>query len=171
MWIYPCVTSVSLALARCVSNNKSVKSFYRFPLCELPFSCFTCLTWLHKKLYALRGDFLQMWLPFQWCEIGISDCEIVWSHVNQPWTNSFYPWNRFWQTTCAKIQVHTKLCFRTNITPNKIQLLQIPKTTMCEFMTQHTILFMDNEIELVACSCFVSFVFLFFSHLALSVLW
>lgn len=39
--------------------------------------------------------------------------------------------------------------------PIKIQLLQIPKTTMCEFMTQHTILFMDNEIELVACSCFV----------------
>lgn len=32
------------------------------------------------------------------------------------------------------------------------------KTTVCKFMTQHTILFVHNEIELVACF----FLFLFF---------
>lgn len=121
------LVSLSLSVYLTSNNNESLRSFSWFPLCELPFSCFTCLTWLHRKLYALRGDFLQMWLPFEWCEIGISECEIVRSHVNQPRTNSFYPWNRFWQTTYAKIKVHTKLCFRTNTTPNKIHLLQIPK--------------------------------------------
>lgn len=118
---------VSVSVHPTSNNNKWLKSFSWFFLCELPFSCFTCLTWLRKKLYALRGDFLQMWLPFQWCEIGISECEMAWSRVNRPRTNSLYSWNSFWQTTRAKTKVHTKPCFRTNTTANKIQLLQIPK--------------------------------------------
>lgn len=103
------------------------------------------------KLCEHRGDFLQMWLPFQWCEIGISGCEITRSHVIQLWTEEIllYLWKSFWQTTYAEIKVHNMPCFRTNTTLNKNSAALTFKTTVCKSMTQHTILYLHNEIELL----------------------
>lgn len=173
IWTYPCVTSASLsassfiALSLCIRLPTiiSQRGAFLYSLCvNYHLAALHALHGCIGNCMALRGDFLQMWLPFQWCEIGTSDCEIVWSRVNRPRTNSFFiRASASDKQLTLKIKVHTKLCFRTNITPNNIQLLRDSKATVCEFMTQHTILFLYNEIERVACLCF-------FSHLALNAL-
>lgn len=57
--------------------------------------------------------------------------------------------NRFWQTTCTQIKVHSKLCFRTNTSPQiKFICSTFQSKRVCKFMTQHTILFVHNETEL-----------------------